>query len=482
MPARPSNHTTKDCPLAIRGIDHGEGALIRVGEDSFTAAIGVYSFANGVIRGVAAATAWWMLVKLYKDQMGSDLNWAEESVASLVESLLNIPCLYELHGDGSERACLIAQMARQNQAAEVQPLSVLQWIQLVIQRTEGGEAAFQNRSGYSRRHLQDTLDGLAREYDAHPEVLAYDDPAKVVREPAAKKRRSSKASKEPILVENEDTRKGIRLGVRKLIAIMNFLKGGTLYSLHLLLVHTHRTEFRYSCLTDEIMSIAWLYVGSEVPKEFRPAEASSPPVGGPPPHGIVLYAVQFEEPLRPEEHDLLFHKGIAVFTDRAVHLDHPAAKAKARSSAEEWYWMRCIVQFYIRTLKPCFAKELTPEDMEENEATILGGTALDSELRALLERRITQFHVGMLASFAERHQSLVSEQSQKLLESIRHAAQGRLKMFLDMLEIDHAKIRELTMGQVALADILVWLENSHQREQIQMAEDPAKIITIPQGS
>ena len=66
----------------------------------------------------------WLLVLRRLDTLTGE----EAATEDMIMSLLSLPTNFEDHGDGSERAKLVAQAARQNQHAQVLPVNTLEWI------------------------------------------------------------------------------------------------------------------------------------------------------------------------------------------------------------------------------------------------------------------------------------------------------------------------------------------------------------------
>ena len=79
-------------------------------------------FGDGSARGVAACLVWTLIINRL-DMLSADDEW--------VDSLLSITTSFEVHGDGSQRASLIAQAARQNQAAQQLPVNTIEWVGMV---------------------------------------------------------------------------------------------------------------------------------------------------------------------------------------------------------------------------------------------------------------------------------------------------------------------------------------------------------------
>ena len=65
-------------------------------------------FGDGSARGVAAMVVWALIVK------NMDVLSADPAVEDMVLSVLRLNTNFEEHGDGSDRARLVAQAARQN--------------------------------------------------------------------------------------------------------------------------------------------------------------------------------------------------------------------------------------------------------------------------------------------------------------------------------------------------------------------------------
>jgi hypothetical protein len=445
-------------------------------------AIGIYNFANGVLRGVAAGLLWQLLVHLHRKRHDLDpaWNWQDPALILLVQSLWQIPCIWEVHGDGSERACIVAQMARQNQAAEVQPVSTLQFVQIILQQTLPGGGAMASTTSMTRRQLQETLAALSTAYNQHPDVVAYDELARqdCSQVPAAKKRKSGSTTSSMRESEKEmetlNVAGGIRMGSRKLQAIKNFLVGGTDKTLRLLIMHQHRTEWRFSCISDDTLCFPWLFIKSTLPDELAPGRTNAtdfaPSISPSAPNGWKSECLTSFGGLTEEEFDAIWVKALAWFNARTAHLDFSSTKAKYRPSQADWVNFRLVVQFWFRVMRNCCAKDMDPENYKDHLDTVLQGDALDGELIGMLSRGISFFHIGMLTSCAAQLTEDSYACSGAVQKSILEAAQARLNLLSLLLKGDWANIVKLQTGKNALADLLAWLEASHRREQAALGQ------------
>lgn len=149
-------------------------------------ALCAFNVGNGQLRATAANVTLMLMVKLFNGKQ--DYCWHNQPVADLLQSLFSINASYELHGDGSERAALIAQLARQNQDSQAQPVSFLQWIELAPVHLSNATAL--SDAKLNRRSLVEALSGLVNDYHQHPDVLAYDECGIKSGEPKPKRHKS----------------------------------------------------------------------------------------------------------------------------------------------------------------------------------------------------------------------------------------------------------------------------------------------------
>jgi hypothetical protein len=211
---------------------------------------------NGSARAVAAMLVW----ILFEDHilgMGKE----EPALGDFMLSFLTISTSYECHGDGSDRAAIVATIARQEQDAQVQGVTTVDWIRIIM-RDRGitlGEASLKSRADVLK-----AMTDFLQQYEQLPEVHAYDDQATVPRatgrgRSAAKKLRVAEGEE-----EDKNVGQGIRVGSRKLQAIKTFLAHGTDEMLTTLETHLHYFQYKHAAVTDAILGNSALYGTREV--------------------------------------------------------------------------------------------------------------------------------------------------------------------------------------------------------------------------
>ena len=100
-----------------------------------------------------------------------------------------------------------------------------------------------------------TMQELQSEYEQLPEVQAYDD---VNATSPPKKARKTARSPGPAEAKHEEGR-GIRIGSRKLKAIMTFLEHGTAEMMDAMQQHLQRHTFKGSALSDQLLATIAIY-------------------------------------------------------------------------------------------------------------------------------------------------------------------------------------------------------------------------------
>ena len=110
----------------------------------------------------------WILLLSNTDSLPT----GDAAVEDLVLSLLHIPANLEEHGDGSERAKLLAQAVRQNQLAQVLPVNTLEWLSMTVQFTGIDIGALQPTKE-ARQMFANFLDAMVGAYNELPDVNAY---------------------------------------------------------------------------------------------------------------------------------------------------------------------------------------------------------------------------------------------------------------------------------------------------------------------
>lgn len=283
-------------------------------------------FGDGSARGVAAMIIWILL-------LSNPDSWpsGDASVEDLVLSLLQIPTNFEEHGDGSERAKLIAQAARQNQLAQVLPVSTLEWLSMTVQFT-GIDVGTLKPTKEARQMLTNALDQMVGAYNDLPDVNAYSV------EPASKRSRTRRGATPKPAEQDEGFDKGLKIGVRRLTAMKNFLQGGTLTGLSMLREHLlWVSDYKFCVMTDEILMKKWLWVGSHLPKELLPSDAliQRTDAGATPGLQSKAHAVlNHDSALTAAQFDMMLEKAISIYEDETGHIERDELKIKSRPTEE----------------------------------------------------------------------------------------------------------------------------------------------------
>lgn len=305
-------------------------------------------FGDGSARGVAALIVWTLLVR-----RAGELR-PDSGVTEMVESLWAIPTNFEEHGDGSERAALIAQAARQNQAAQVLPVNTLEWIGM-IKDWAGMEIG---ASSGTRASMTKKLEEMVQAYNAHPDVEAYS------YEPSAKRLRSRKGAN-AAAAPDEGYDKGLKVGVRRLSAMKNFLSGGTQAGYDLLRNHLlWVSDYKLSVLSDDIMMRPWFWVGSSLPAHLLPgaADLASREAGTMKPESFVPKGcshglLQYDTKLTACQFQLMLSKAIHIFEEETAYVDRDDLKARAKPKEETSAPQATLLPIAARAkwLAPCQA-------------------------------------------------------------------------------------------------------------------------------
>ena len=283
-------------------------------------------FGDGSARGVAAMIIWILLLS-----NPDCLPTGDTAVKDLVLSLLQIPTNFEEHGDGSERAKLIAQAARQNQLAQVLPVNTLEWLSMTVQFT-GIDVGTLKSTKEARQMLTNALDAMVGAYNELPDVNAYSV------EPSSKRARTRKGVTPRLAEQDEGFDKGLKIGVRRLTAMKNFLQGGTFTGLsrlreHLLWV----SDYKFCVITDEILMKKWSWVGSHLPKELLPSDAlilRTDAGAAAAPQSRAHEVLNHDSPLSSVQFDMMLEKAISIYEEETGHIERDELKIKLRPTED----------------------------------------------------------------------------------------------------------------------------------------------------
>ena len=226
----------------------------------------------------------------------------------------------------------MAQAARQNQLAQVLPVNTLEWLSMTLEFTGIDIGA----ASLNRASIVSNLEAMLSAYNQLPDVDAYSS------EPPLKKARSRKNTiAQKILDEpDEGQDKGLKIGVRRVTAMKNFLEGGTFKGLSMLREHLMWvSDYKYCVVNDELMMKRWWWVGSHLPKTDLPSDAdiSKADAGAGSntvPKGRAFEVFIYDSPLSAHQFELKIKKAISVYEAETGHLERDEHKVKLRPSEE----------------------------------------------------------------------------------------------------------------------------------------------------
>jgi hypothetical protein len=418
---------------------------------------------NGAARAVAG-----MMVFIMLDELATSCEDPAKMLAELSyiwESLLSVPTHYEKHGDGSDRASIVANIARQEQDAKVQGVSTIEWIHIILQ--DRG-CSLGDSQVLSRSAVLDTMNSLMTQYESLPQVLAYD--AALV-EPPAKRRpgRPTIKGKADMDVEEKASGNGIRIGNRKLTAIKNFLQFATQEQLNRITQHLHNTPYKYSGVSDDLLNLTCIYPNVPLDEDGMAAIGLLVPV----PVGVKSHPMQILPHLTTEQANFLMDKICSTFESDTVGLASDDAKLKARAKIDDILKMRDVSRWWKHAGQEVAKDDLTSEVADELLLTLVTTTLLDTEVSGLVQRGPSVFYRDMLPSFAISYVGGDDAIVAQISSATVIAAKARWELFQIGVEHDRSLILKHKAAVSGISALLEWKMLAHKREQ---AKEGAKLV------
>jgi hypothetical protein len=208
-------------------------------------AVFALDFGDGSCRGLAAG----LCLKLLAEGLDS-LPPGDVGLRHLLSGLFNIPTNFETHGQGTARDALIAQVARQNQAAQVLPVNTVEWCDILMKF-----CGLSLGNIGPRDTLLSQMENFVNAYNHHPEVEAYSGPAP--------KRRRKSSTAAPKGEDGGDV--GLKVGAKRMAAIRNILRHCTPEGFAILKSHLHWvSDWKHAAFNDEVLSKRWFWPGSQL--------------------------------------------------------------------------------------------------------------------------------------------------------------------------------------------------------------------------
>lgn len=223
-------------------------------------------FGDGQARGLAARLAWQVLLQAIAK--GDVTESQKPSFERVLESLLRIPTVFEVHGDGSDLDMLVAQAVKQNVKAKTQlPMNTLEWANLVL-RLAGVQLPSAVIPADNSTLLLATLQKLVAKYDGHVDITAHD------MEPTAKRARKGRrkvgATQE---ADADDQQDRLKIGFRRKQALTNLLKHCTQEGFQAMQEHlVWAGNYKYSAFSDEAFCEPSFWPGSSPHESSMPSE------------------------------------------------------------------------------------------------------------------------------------------------------------------------------------------------------------------
>ncbi len=420
-------------------------------------------FGDGSARGVSACIVWLLLLKNIEHIPTRDPN-----VSHMVNSLFNITTMFERVGAGDAKSMLVTQAARQNQAAQVQPVNTFQWLSMA--RKFSGLSIGESNLGNAQ--LEQTLVEVVSAYNAHPEVEA----ASIETLPVSKRRRGASSKKGE--VEDADRDQGLKIGKRRILAMRYFANGSTEVTWSLLESHIVVTgDYRNSVLTDDLLGCKWLYIGSFLPKEYTPTSADdasrnamSEVSAALIPEDAARKRMEYNTPLTAEQHDLLFRKMALTFESDTAQISSDEKKAKVRPKTEAWVTARCIVQHWCLTIEEVASKDLLAEDFVTLKKLVLETDQLDSAVFGVIQRCPAWFHMQMLPDLVTSDLPERDTAEALAISKRKVADWSNYQAFEEELKCDWGIIAMAQRGNQGLQEVFAYKANQHRREQARLGE------------
>ena len=391
-------------------------------------------------------------------------------VADYVLSFLVIDTVFEKFGDGSNRAALVATIARQEQEAQVQGVSTIEWVRIIVD-----DLGIQLGSNMlkSRAAVLQALSDFVSAYDTLPEVQAYDEATPVPQViTKTTKRRKAEPQK-----EDEEAGSGIRIGNRKLTAIQTFLASGTTEVLQAIEMHLDEVFYKNSGLSDKMLQDKSLYpdrsgsAAKPIPMDVAGARAKGAPVG------VKVYNMPHHDGMTDEQFEFLWLKLLGMHEFEAGTVSSEEAKAKCRVKDDEVETAKKVAKFWKPVGEAACKLDMSADEFQEFESTLKSSSMMDGEIGALMDRAPGFFYMEMLPSISA---SASIDDTKAMVEisaeaaAVLDAAKARLKLFLFAYKRDQMRINEHLTGIIGLRSLLQWKLLDHKRQQAQCG---AELVT-----
>ena len=339
-----SNGFLKDEPIRSRTFDlSDEGGVLAQ----------QLHFGDGQARGLAARLAYQMMLT-YFNENPQDMGCI--TAMKIMQTLMEIPTVFERCGTNSVEDLMVAQAVRQNvKATMTLPMNSVEWAGLIL-RSAG--LHLNRQQAQQAKAIIQCLNSCTSKYNANLETEAYDGV-----EPAAKRARRSNRRSQGLEASGGSSKSSdrIKIGYRRLTAIKNLLSNCSedvfkKIEMHLVWVGNYAD----SAISDDILNLPWLWPRSNLQCDEDPhAQGALRPEMVP--KGATVVAMEYDGLLTNEEHELLFTKALTIFEDEVLHRPDHAEWKRFVPTAEMWQNYRIVIQHWTRTIRECCTKDMTKD-------------------------------------------------------------------------------------------------------------------------
>jgi hypothetical protein len=490
---RGQSDAQKVCALArsflCTGYDHSQPICSR----DVHVGVSDLRFGDGQKRGLAWRLAWSVLRNLLHT---AGPHRSSASMARIFKSLLQVPTSFPSLQESDHQAGLIEQAVRQNTKATMQlPLNTLEWCRLVMscasangvcQPEEWLSASTPAARAEQANKLLKAFERLQAGYLRRVEETGVE-----MGPPAKKQRRGRrKPASMPAASEGDSSQvevEGLRFGATRITAIRNILSHCTLESFTAMEVHLcFAGNFKYSALSDQMLSWKHLWPGSAPPPENLPNEAqevarqsTAKALKELTPKGLASSPCDFYSNLTNDEHNLLVAKAIILFEDECLHLPDVPSRSKFRPDLAALVTYRLVVQQWVKTIRPCAEADMNVQDFQELSAAVLQGDVLDKQIqKAFVPAFPLRFHLAMLPDIrAGMADGTVPSEETLLDEAEKELWQAKLQRLSLQLKADQTLLSSVKIGSRVLSDSLEWLRYEKSLEQASVCEELVKTFS-----
>jgi hypothetical protein len=392
-----------------------------LGEDdaALDVPFGTLLFDDGAQKGLGALIVWLGLIAIAPTFSGEDL--ASPYPLTLLRSLCHIDSMFKVKANSTNFENVIANIAKQDADARVQPVSSFQWACILKGLT---------CATFTVEETQFTLQQAMTAYNEHPDVVAYQN-------------------------SSGDGTVGLALDNRKQLAIRNWFelcgKGAWTEAE----CSQHDLPFSGGPFSEVLSGYSFLFKGSQARGIVSDASSPLKPLEGEP-----TISIDYTLQLGDQGQHWLFQRIRHDFA-RATGVVPDHQKKRYRAPADALWLIRNMFAL-MEQIYPHLLTRLPKPEVDAMADKLATSSLTDDDLNQILEHTPPFFSLSMLAS--RRHAAQVESEEKESarcldLDSKRVEVQAhKWEFFKEALLSDHANV-----ARVARAPKLV-AEKKHLKE------------------